>query len=183
MNLIPSINDYDLYLFVFHPEQVGLEKKNFIAGDSGFEETINHFKELAAGMNYELTTDDKELLASRIAAYKPNNNIIELFPEKQKSNVVQPAKVFYRAASVEVEEKLTTKTFFDAKKLYMVKANINHRTTKIFIFSGTGEILKNIAIRIHPGGTLHHLDDNTQPLILEGRVEVEHISLEMGEIK
>ena len=180
MNLIPSINDYDLYLFVFHPEQLGVEKKNFIAGNEKYEETINHFKELQAGMNYEITHDDKELLASKIAVYLPNSNIIELYPAQTGSNSTKQPKVVYRAASVEVDEKLTSKTLFDSKKMYMVKANINHRTTKIYIFSGTGEILKNITLRIYPGGTLHHLDDNTQPLVLEGRVEVEHMSLEIG---
>lgn len=180
MNLIPLITEYDLFLFVFHPDQLSDTQKEYIAGNSGFSETIEHFKELAMHAKEELTDQDKDLLKSKIGAYRPADNIIYLFPARTHSETKKQPKVVYRAASVEVEEKLTTKTFFDEKKHFMVKANINHRTTKIYIFSGTGETLRNISIRIHPGNTLHHLDDNTQPLVLEGRVEVEHLSLEMG---
>lgn len=180
MNLIPLITDYDLFLFVFHPDQLSDTQKEYIARNNRFSETIEHFKELAMYAKEELTDQDRDLLRSKIGVYRPADNIIYLNPARTNSETKKQPKVVYRAASVEVEEKLTTKTFFDEKKHFMVKANINHRTTKIYIFSGTGETLRNISIRIHPGNTLHHLDDNTQPLVLEGRVEVEHLSLEMG---
>jgi len=180
MNLIPSITDFDLFLFVFHPDKLSDIQKEYIAGNSGFNETIEHFKGLAMQAQEELTDQDKELISSKIGVYRPADNVIYLYPHQSHTETRKQPKVVYRAASVQVEEKLTSKTFFDEKKLYMVKANINHRTTKIYIFSGTGDILRNISIRIHPGNTLHHLEDNTQPLVLEGRVEVEHLSFEMG---
>lgn len=179
MNLIPSVTDYDLFLFVFHPDQLSDTLKEYIAGNSGFNETIEHFRELAMRANEYLNESDIELLMSKIGVYRPAGNIIYLYPNRSQAETKKHPKVVYRAASVEVDEKLTTKTFFDENKLYMVKANINHRTTKIYIFSGTGETLRDITIRIQPGNTLHHLDDNSQPLVLEGRVEVEHLSLEM----
>lgn len=180
MDFIPSITEYDLYLYVFRPDLLSDAQKEYIEGKSEFTETIGHFRELAMHAKEHLTDSDQELLKSRIGVYRPGENIIYLYPSQARQEVKKQPKVLYRAASVQVEEKLTSKTFFDEKKLYMVKANINHRTTKIYIFSGTGETLHNITIRIHPGNTLHHLDDNTQPLVLEGRVEVEHLSLEMG---
>ncbi len=180
MNLIPKITDHDLYLFVFRSDLLSDAQKEYISGNSSYNETIEHFKELAMHANEEITGNDRELLTSKIGVYRPCDNIIYLSPPRTNSEITKQPKVVYRAASIQVDEKLTSKTFFDEKKLYMVKANINHRTTKIYIFSGTGETLRNITIHIHPGNTTHHLDDNTQPLVLEGRVEVEHMSLEMG---
>jgi hypothetical protein len=36
MNLIPTISDYDLYLFVFHPEQLSDGKSEYIAGNKKY---------------------------------------------------------------------------------------------------------------------------------------------------
>jgi hypothetical protein len=181
MNLIPTISDYDLYLFVFHPEQLSDGKREYIAGNKKYVETLDHFRELAMTTNDSITDSDRELLSSKIGVYRPHDNIIYLYPHLSHADGKKQTKVQYRAASVEVDESITSKTFFDDKKHYMVKANINHRSTRIYIFSNSGETLHNITLRVHPARTLHHLDDNTQPLILDGRVEIEHISLEFGE--
>lgn len=180
MNFIPTISDYDLYLFVFHPDQLSDGKSEYIAGNKKYVETLDHFRELAMTTNNSISDSDRELLNSKIGVYRPHDNIIiSLYPHPSNSEGNKQTKVQYRAASVEVDESITSKTFFDAKKHYMVKANINHHSTRIYIFSKSGETLHNISLRIHPAGTLHHLDDNTQPLILEGRVEIEHISLDI----
>lgn len=181
MNLIPTISDYDLYLFIFYPDQLGEVKRGYIDGNKKYVDSLDHFREFAMTINDSIADSDRELLSSKIGVYRPHDNIIYLYPHTSPSESKKQSKVQYRAASVEVDESITSKTFFDAKKHYMVKANINHRSTRIYIFSNSGETMHNITLRILPGERIHHLDDNTQPLILDGRVEIEHISLEFGE--
>ena len=183
MNLIPSVSEYDLYLFVFHPEQLGDEKREYIAGNSKFEESISHFRELAMSASEDISDSDKNLILSKIGVYMPNDRIFFLYPLKSGSDIKKQPKLQYRAASVEVEESVTSKTFMDSTKNYLIKANITRHDTKIYIFSQSGEPLHNLTLRIHPGGSVHQMPDNLQPLVIQGKVEVEHISLEIGEKK
>jgi len=183
MNLIPTISDYDLYLYVFHPDQLSDGKREYIAGNGMYVETLDHFRELAMTANDLISDSDRELISSKIGVYRPHDNIIYLYPHSSHSEGIKQTKVQYRAASVEVDVSITSKTFFDDKKQYMVKVNINHRSTRIYVFSNSGDTLHNITLRIHPGGTLHHLKDNTQPLVIDEKVEIEHISLDIQEEK
>ena len=183
MNLIPSVSEYDLYLFVFHPEQLGDEKREYIAGNEKFEESISHFRELATSVNEDISESDRNLILSKIGVYRPSDRIFHMFPLQSNSDKKKLPKLQYRAASVEVEESVSSKTFMDSSKHFMVKANITRHDTKIYIFSRSGEPLHNLTVRIHPGGSVHQMPDNLQPLVIQGKVEVEHISLEIGEKK
>lgn len=181
MNLIPSVSEYDLYLYVFHPGQLGDEKREYIAGNKSFEETINYFKEFANAANETITEDDKTLIRSKISVYGTSDKIFYLNPVQHNSDNAKKSKLQYRAASVEVTERVTAKTFVDNQKLYMVKVNITDHSTRIYIFASSGEPLHNITLKLQPGGTVHELNDNLEPLVIPGRVEVGHISLEIGE--
>lgn len=180
MNLIPSISEYDLYLFVFHPEQLGDEKREYIAGNEKYEESISHFRELAMSANENISNSDRNLILSKISVYMPNDRIFFLYPLQSGADTRKQPKLQYRAASVEVEESVTSKTFMDSTKRYLIKVNITRQDTKIYIFSQSGEPLHNLTLRIHPGGSVHQMPDNLQPLVIREKIEVEHISLEIG---
>ncbi|MBK6681975.1 MAG: hypothetical protein IPG53_19235, partial [Ignavibacteriales bacterium] len=105
MNLIPTISDYDLYLFVFTLNNSAMEKE-YIDGNKKYVDSLDHFRELAMTTNESINDSDRELLSSKIGIYRPHDNIIYLYPHTSPSESKKQSKVQYRAASVEVDESI-----------------------------------------------------------------------------
>jgi len=179
MKFVPSINEYDVFAFVFHPETLSDEKKEYIETGAVFQEELNYFNMLFNETNKDITENDRQNLASRIAVYQPSSNIIYLYPYTPMTPSKGQAKVLYRAASMEADETVSSKTFMDSSKSFLIKVNTSRNSTSIYIFDFSGKVLKNINLKIFPSESTHHLDDNTQALVLPGKVDISHISLEM----
>lgn len=179
MKFVPSINEYDVFASVFHPETLSEEIIDYIEAGAEFQEELKYLKMLFNELKNDITEHDRQNLASRIAVYQPSSNIIHLHPYNPLPPSKGQAKVLYRAASMEADETVSSKTFMDSSKSFLIKVNTSHNSTSIYIFDFSGKVLKNINLKISPSETTHHLDDNTQALVLPGKVDITHISLEI----
>lgn len=169
------IEEQDLFNFVFYPERISSDKKNIIECDNTLNEALDFYKQLKINSNRERSDSLKKMIAKKIPAYT-SANVISLYPLKapviQKRNQNRLA-----AGSIDLSPKMTTKTFVDNEKEYLIKVLSSEEKTKIFVFSTNDEVVNNFDIMIEPQNLKYHLDDNSEPLQLDQVIEVEKIQL------
>ncbi len=117
----------------------------------------------------------KKKLSERITAYK-QESIIELFPTRiengRKKKVVR-----FAADSPKSLPKISADTFLDAQSEYMIRILREAELIKIFVFSVSGEELKDFRIILHPCGSEYNCKDNLYPLEIENGHPIEKINL------
>ena len=72
---------------------------------------------------------------------------------------------------------MTTKTFVDNDKEYLIKVLNYADITKVFVFSTKDEVVKNFDIIIEPHNLKFHFEDNLEPLKIDKPIEAEKIEL------
>lgn len=171
-----KITERDIFNFVFYPGLLNKEIKAFLASIEESSDAIAFYKELKSELENNLTNEIKAKIKNKIPAYHPLN-LIELYalkePKVKKQNGSRLA-----AASTELKPKMTTKTFVDNEKEYLIKILTYGNTTKVFVFSTQDEIVKNFNIVFEPQHLKFHLDDNSEPLKVDNLLEVEQIHIE-----
>lgn len=169
------IDEQDLFKFIFFPKIVSSEKKDIIESDKSFEAILEFYRQLKS--NSMISTDDKlkKMIASKISAYSLENDIrlyalTEPVVSKQNGNRLA-------VGYTELKPKMTTKTFVDNDKEYLIKVLSYGDNTKVFVFSTKDEIVKNFDIIIEPHNLKFHFKDNTEPLKIDKSIEAEKIEI------
>jgi len=174
-NINIVIGEQDLFNYVFFKESVAVEKLDMINKSNSYKEVISFYTELKRAQEQQLTSEIKDNLARKIPAYS-KVNIINLYPLsenlKLKKNGTRLA-----ADSTELKPKMTTKTFVDNDKEYLIKVLNYGGITKVFVFSTKNEVVNNFDIIIEPHNLIYHFDDNSEPLKIENDIEAEKIQL------
>ena len=172
------ISEQDLFGYVFFPESVHKEKKEIIGADKAFEEILEFYRHLKTNSKTDMDDSLKKKIADKIPAYSLSN-IIQLYalkdPAIQKQNGNRLA-----AGSTELKPKMTTKTFVDNDKEYLIKVLNYADVTKVFVFSTKDEVVKNFDIIIEPHNLKFHFEDNSEPLKIEHAIEAETIQLQFN---
>jgi hypothetical protein len=169
------INEQDLFNFIFYPESLSADKNSIIAAEKTLIEALDFYKQLKINSNREHSDSLKKLIAKKILAYS-FSNVISLYPlkvpttERKKENRLA-------AGSIDLAPKMTTKTFVDNEKEYLIKVLSYEEATKIFVFSTNDEVVKNFDIIIEPQNLKFHFEDNTEPLKINQMIDVEKIQI------
>ncbi|HMN49893.1 MAG TPA: hypothetical protein PKD67_12185 [Ignavibacteriaceae bacterium] len=170
-----TIDEQDLFCYIFFPESVTGEKKDIIESDNSFGEILEFYRELKFNLDSKHDDALKKKIANKIPAYSLSN-VIHLYqlkvPVKTKQNCNRLA-----AASTELKPKMTTKTFVDNDKEYLIKVLNYGETTKVFVFSTKDEIVKDFDIIIEPNNLKYHFEDNSEPLKIEQSIEADKIEI------
>ncbi len=176
------ITERDLFDFVFFPTQLSEEKFSYLENSTEFSEEIKFFTDLKNSLQSELSPDQKLKIAEKIPAYNPVV-VVKLKPVEQiRKRKVNGLKL---AAASEKESKplITSRTFFDDNRTYIIKILNYERSCKIFVFSTQYEVLKNIDLIISPQNLRYHIEDSTIPLELDYNVDPESVTLEFNLLK
>lgn len=169
------IDEQDLFNFVFYPDLLSENKRKKILNDESLSDVIEFYKQLKSNSARELSNSLKKAIAKKIPVYS-FVNVITLYPLKVPQ-IVKKEKHRLAARSVDLAPKMTTKTFIDNEKEYMIKVMSYEKSTKIFVFSTNDEVVNNFDITIEPQNLKYHFDDNSEPLQLDQVIEVEKIQL------
>lgn len=172
-----KITERDIFNFVFYPELVKEEIKAFLTTIESSSEAIAFYKELKSDLENSITSGIKKKIASKIKSYFPIN-IIELHPLKEPTVKKENGSRLAAASTTELKPKMTTKTFVDNDKEYLIKVLNYGETTKVFVFSTKDEVVKDFDIVIEPHHLKYHLEDNPEPLKIERSIEPEKIQLQ-----
>jgi hypothetical protein len=169
-----QVTEQDIFNFVFYPDTLTEEKKNIIIKDSSFSEAVDFYMNLKREISSNLDLTTKRMVAKKISAYSlPSVIVLHQLKEPAKE---RPSRLA-ADSETELKPRITTKTFVDDEKNYMVKILQNGKSTKIFVFSTQDEILENFNLYIEPQELEFHFKDNTEPLVLEGKLEIENIKI------
>ena len=172
------INEQDIFNYIFYPESLSAEKRLEISENGSFGEMLLFYKQLKTDLGKPLDQSIKIKLASKISAYTLSNIVI-MHPLKLP-NPVKPKTNRLAAASTELKPQTTTKTFVDNEKDYMIKVLNYGETTKVYVFSTKDEVIKDFNIIIEPQHLEYHLDDNSEPLVLDKLIDADSIRLQFG---
>jgi len=170
-----NITEQDIFNYVFCPEILKAETSKLISGDSSLYEAIAFYKQMKSDAEQKPDINLKKKIAEKIPAYTLSN-VITLYPLK----LVQPQKRKANrlvAASTELKPQTSTKTFVDSPKEYLIKVLNYGETTKVFVFSTKDEVVKDFNIIIEPQNLEYHLDDNSEPLVLDKMIDAESIKI------
>ncbi len=170
-----KIDEQDLFDYVFFPENLSVDKQNYIKTDKAYSEIISFYLLLKTESDAETETAIRKKIAEKIPAYS-FENIIILNPV-HTSNLKKQNGSRLAAGSTELKPRLSTKTFIDNNKEYLIKVLTSESETKVFVFSTNDEIIKNFEIVIEPNNLKYHLDDNKEPLIITHSIEADKIEL------
>ncbi|MDT3697623.1 MAG: hypothetical protein ROY99_14660 [Ignavibacterium sp.] len=168
------ITEQDLFNYVFFNNQISDEIKQIIENDNSFAEALEFYSMLKIESVNKPDESLKKKIAEKIPAYSLPN-IIYLYqlkaPEiKQNGNK-------FAADSKELKPKMTTKTFVDNDKEYLIKVLNYGDLTKVFVFSTKDDVVKNFDIVIEPNNIIYHFDDNSEPLKIDKVIEAEKIEI------
>lgn len=171
-----KITERDIFNFVFYPELVKEEIKAFLTTIENNSDAIGFYKDLKSDLENKITKDIQKKIKDKIKSYRPLN-IIELHTLKEPKLKIENGSRLAAASTTELKPKMTTKTFVDNDKEYLIKVLNYGNMTKIFVFSTKDEVVKNFDIVIEPQHLKYHLEDNSEPLKIEQLIEPERIQL------
>ncbi len=170
-----TIDEQDLFNYVFFPESTPDEIRLVIESGITWIEIIEFYKNLKSNSNNSADDTLKRKIASKIPAYSLSN-VIQLYALKEPYIPKQNGNRL-AADSKELKPKMTTKTFVDNDKEYLIKVLNYGNQTKVFVFSTKDEVVKNFDIIIEPHNLKYHFEDNSEPLKIEKSIEAEKIEI------
>jgi len=170
-----AIDEQDLFYSVFFPENISAEKTSYIETDKSFAEILEFYRNLKSNSESKPNDALKRKIAKRIPAYSLSN-VIQLYALKDSLLPKQNGNRL-AADSKELKPKMTTKTFVDNDKEYLIKVLNYADITKVFVFSTKDEVVKNFDMIIEPHNLKFHFEDNSEPLIIEHTIEAEKIEI------
>lgn len=174
-----NITEQDLFNFVFYPDLISKDKERYLKSLQDFREEIEFYSELKESLNEKLSFEIRKKITSKIDVYKPEN-IIYLYPVEEYQNRKISNNVRLAAASPEEKPKVSSKTFYDEEKTYIIKVINYEKNSRVFVFSTQYEMIKDFELKILPQNLIYHISDNSSPLELDFNVEPESISLEFN---
>lgn len=172
------IDEIDIFNYVFFLANLSDEKRKQLESDKSFNDAIEFYKQLKLNSESEPPSSVRKKLAEKIPAYKLTD-VIELYPLVEPRKQVQNGSRL-AASTKELTPKISTKTFVDNEKEYLIKVMSIDNETKVFVFSTNDQIIKDFDIVIKPNNLIFHLEDNSEPLIINQSIDVEKIQLKFG---
>jgi hypothetical protein len=187
LRLKDRITEKDLFDFVFFPFLLSKEKFLYLENSNDFSKEIEFFTELKKSLRKEISDEERILISQKIPAYSfgvSNKvaNVIHLYPVELPKKKVK-GLILAAASENNGKPKVTSRTFYDDNKTYIIKVINYENSCKIFVFSTQYEVIKNFDLVIAPQNLRYHIDDNTVPLELNFNVLPESVTLEFNLIK
>ena len=174
-----NISENELFNFVFYPENLSIEKAEYLKTPLIFDEEIEFYRNLKRSLKEELSEEVKLKIAEKISVYNPAKfHMLYPFvdsPQKRKNDLTILA-----AASAKEKPLVATKTFIDEANHYLIRLLNFKESAKIYVFSTTNAVLKNYKIVIYPTGQTFEQSDNSLPIELNTPIEAEKIELQFS---
>jgi hypothetical protein len=163
-----DISEQDIFNFVFYPDQLSIEKKEYL------NRHIDEFKEqIDFCMALKQTTVQ---YAKGKETSKHDFTIVELMPIQP----ITPNNNNYltlAAASAELSKKIETKTFMDANSRFLVRLVCTENEKKLYVFSKE-KCLEDIKITLFPSEKCYKINPVESSIVIDKTEEIEKISIE-----
>ncbi len=173
-----EITERDIFNFVFFKSSVSSEKIKFIKEKNEFSTGIKFYQALKAAIGKNIPVEVKNKLKEKIPAY--NSLIYILNPVKDKVRKKKVTDLILAADSPKIKSKMTSATFIDDEKHYLIKLHNFENSAKIYVFSTNEEQIKNYKIIIRPSNRIYEQTDNSKPLSIDFPIEASSIELQFN---
>jgi hypothetical protein len=161
-----NITESDIFRYIFFPDKLSVEKRDYLTNSNVYENEIKFYNALKTSMQSELSFSIKEKIAKKIPAYQLLK-IYELHPQRFEQPQAKRSTTILAAASPEIKPEVTVKTFLDDEKSLLIKFLNFGDHSKVYVFSANDEVLTNFKIKFLPQNIEFSLLDNTEPLRTE----------------
>lgn len=158
-----KINEEDIFNFVYYPEKLKQEIKNYISVNKKlFEKEIK----LCEATKNRLALNG-ESLRNIISLYK----ILALEVKNQSGYLIA-------ADSINLDKSVKTETYVNKENSLFVKAVFYKDKTKIFVFSEDDNTVTDFKIILKPSELSFKIDSSSEPIELPAGLEIESINIE-----
>jgi len=171
-----NINEQDIFKYVFSPQLLNEEKREYLRGNEKYESQVLYYESVKNAVNSETSFDLKKKIAAKIPDYTLAN-VFTLYPVKYSEGKEKSGKAIFAAKTKEESPKLKTCTFTDDERKYLVRIISYEKSTRVYLFSTENDLVKNITIKISPTGEEVYMNNNSTPLVIDKRIDVESIEL------
>lgn len=177
-DMIPG--EQDIFNYVFFPHNLSSEIKKAIEENKDLTELIDFYKVLRTDSLKPISKSLRKKIAFGIPAYNLSDEI-RLYPLPAVSlKNAGGRRLAAGSESRHLISEMSSRTFVDEDKEYMIKVVIYDSTAKVFVFSVKNDIVNNFDIIIEPSEARYHFKDNSQPLVMSSEIEIDSIRLEFG---
>ena len=175
-----NINEQDIFKYVFSPQSLSEEKIKSLRGSKKYEKRILYYESVKNAIDSETPVDLKKKIAAKIPKYTLAN-VFTLHPVKYEENKERNGPVIFAAKTKEEQAKLKTYTFTDDDRKFLIRIISVEDSTKLYLFSISGDTIKDITLKILPGGEEFFMNNNSTPLMIDKIIEVGYIELSVGD--
>ena len=179
MKIQEHITEKDIFNSVFFKNLVAHEMRKAIENNDLFNDAITFYENLRDSLKKELPFSIKEKLALKIPAYRLYDKIT-LYPINDEFTQRRGDVLILAANSPKEMPKVSSTTFFDSDKKYLIRILNYKSSAKIYVFGTQEEILKNYKITLFPTRVSYSQKDNSIPLDIDSKVDAEKIKLEFN---
>ena len=171
-----ELSEKDIFDFVFFNDLLPQLKRDYINNLTEFDEEIKFYKSIKDARSKSVSSELKNRLLTKIPAYK--NLIYILYPSNEQFIKRKQSKITVAADSLQQKSDLTVSTFFDEEKNFFVRLHLLDNESKVYLFSTQDELIKKIKLLIIPSNQIFEMADNSQPLIINSRIEASSIQIQ-----
>ena len=173
-----NINEQDIFKYVFSPHSLSEEKTEYLHGNKKYENRILYYESVKDAIDSETSINFKKKIAAKVPEYT-FANVFTLHPVKYEEKNERPGSVIFAAKTMEEQAKLKTYTFTDDDRKFLIRIISIGDSTKLYLFSLSGDTIKDITIKIFPGEEEYIMNDNDSPLEIDKRIDTESIELKI----
>jgi len=171
-----NISEEDIFNYVFLPESLDDEKRNYLdANREKFTEQINFCR----AMNNKLSEEEEISLSERVKKKFPLRSAVvyELYPSRVTITDEQGCTKM-AAASGKPDKEIEVESFTNDNSNYLVRLLRKGRNYKMNLFVKGNKSISKVKIEILPSGQILHSNDIKIPIEFESDKEIEKIRIE-----
>jgi hypothetical protein len=169
-----EITEKDLYKFVFYPEQLSDEKRDYIISNySVYEDLIDELNSYKDNLDLDVSDEILENINEKIDAAQSEDTIV-LSRIERNANLNQ---LRIAADSPRPSEYTRTETFVDPDNQFLAKVIQHKERTKVFILPKDETGVFEIKLTLFPSNEVYHTNIKDMPLILDPIQNINSIHL------
>jgi len=129
-----KVTEQDIFKYVFSPQSLSEEKREYLHGNEKYQSQISYYKSVKSAIDSETSSDLKKKIAAKIPAYTLAN-VFTLHQVKYSEEKEKSGKAIFAAKTKEESTKLKTYTFTDDEKKYLVRIISYEKSTRVYLLS------------------------------------------------
>lgn len=171
------IHEIDLYKFVFHIDELQIEKRQFIEENiEKFSSEIEFLKKNKLYQNSTFNENELRDAVNKVLHRETSPKMFYLTP-KEQSVCVESDSFQLAADSYKLQKSNIIDTYVDSASNYIIKIIHGEENSKIFLYDKENNVVENYTIELLPSENKFSCKDNKSPIVIDKGIKVEEVKL------